>query len=146
MTLFCFRTGTFFILTVLLTVLGTKHVSEAQAPSKPVSGSPSVQEMVIATDVKKLKPLGVGESFPATVEKLFCFTRIAGMSAKAETKVHHFWFYGDRLVQVMVLPVKGFNWRTYSSRTIPPEWTGSWRVDITAEDGTLLKSVSFTIQ
>ena len=135
-----------FVLTALLVALGTEPVSEAQAPSKSVPGSPSVQEMVIATDVKKLRPSGVGETFPATVGKLFCFTRIAGTGAKAETKVHHLWFYGDHLVQEVQLPVKWFNWRTYSFRPIPPEWTGSWRVDITAEDGTLLKSVSFTIR
>lgn len=135
---------TSFILTALLTVLGTEHVSEAQAPSKLVSSSLSVQEMVVATGIERLKPIGVAESFPSTVGKLFCFTKITG--AKGETSVRHLWFYGDRLVQVVSLPVKWINWRTYSSRTIRPEWTGSWRVDITAEDGTLLKSVGFTIQ
>jgi len=135
-----------FILTALLVGLSTESVSEAQAPSRSVPGSPSVQEMVIATDVKKLRPSGVGESFPATVGKLFCFTRIVWTGAKAETKIHHLWFYGDHLAQEVLLPVKGFNWRTYSLRPIPPEWTGSWRVDVTAEDGTLLKSVSFTIR
>src|SRR5205814_3420364 len=92
-----FRRGTHapFVLTALLVALGTEPVSEAQPPSKSTSGFPSVQEMVIATDVKKLRPSGVGESFPATVGTLFCFTRIAGTGAKAETKVHHLWFYGD---------------------------------------------------
>jgi hypothetical protein len=135
-----------FILTALLIVLGSEPVSKAQAPFKSVPGFPSVQEMVIATDVKKLKPVGIAESFPATVGKLFCFTRITGMGAREETKIYHLWFYGDHVVQEVLLPVKGLNWRTYSLSPIPPEWTGSWRVDITAEDGTLLKSVSFTIQ
>jgi len=134
------------ILTALLIVLGTEPVIEAQAPSKPAPNFPSVQEMVIATDVKKLRPVGMGERFPSTVGTRYCFTRIAGAGSRAETKVHHLWFYGDRLVQEVLLPVKGFNWRTYSLRPIPPEWTGSWRVDITAEDGTLLKSASFTIR
>ena len=100
--------------------------------------------MVIATGIEKLNPIGVGQNFSSTVGKLYCFTRITG--AKSETKVYHLWFYGDRLAQEVLLPVKGFNWRTYSLRPIPPEWTGSWRVDITMEDGTLLKSVGFTIK
>ena len=133
-----------FILTALLAVLGTEPVSEAQAPSKSVFSPPSVHEMVVATAIEKLKPVGVADRFPSTVGKVFCFTRITGV--KGETTVHHLWFYGDRLVQEVLLQVEGISWRTYSSREIPSEWTGSWRVDITAEDGTLLKSVSFTIQ
>ena len=139
--------GTLFILTMtLLTVPGTEPASDAQTPSKskPVPASLSVQEMVVATDIERFKPIGVAERFPSTVGKLFCFTKIMG--AKGETSVRHLWFYGDRLMSEVLLPVQRISWRTFSSRTIRPEWTGSWRVDITAEDGTLLKSVSFTIQ
>jgi hypothetical protein len=116
----------------------------AQAPSQPGSNSLSVQEMLVVTDIEKLKPIGVAESFPATVGKLFCFTKITG--ARTGTLVRHLWFYGDRLMSMVSLPVKQTSWRTYSLQSIQPRWTGAWRVDVTAEDGTLLKSVSFTIE
>ena len=140
-----FRLGmpVFFIL--MAPVLGVSaEPGDNPHPPATLPNSVSVNEMVIATDVRKLKPFGVNHDFPSTVGRLFCFTRVA--SPRAETKIHHLWFYGDRLVQVVLLPVKGFNFRTYSFRPIPPEWTGSWRVDLTTEDGTLLESVSFTIR
>lgn len=141
---FCTRISAFFILTALVSELGTEPVSRAQAPSQPVFNSLSVQEMLVVTEVETLKPIGVAESFPATVGKLFCFTKITG--ARTGTLVRHLWFYGDRLMSEVSLPVKRINWRTYSSQTIRPKWTGSWRVDVTSEDGTLLKSVGFTIE
>jgi hypothetical protein len=134
----------FFRIVLLLVAIGTQSRSEAQTPSQPELSLLSVEEMVIAKNVEKLKPIGVSHKFPSSVGTLFCFTKITG--AQAERKVHHLWFYGDRLVQEVLLPVKGASWRTYSLRPIPAERTGSWRVDITMEDGTLLKSVSFTIQ
>jgi hypothetical protein len=131
------------MLMVPVLVIGAESGNNFHPPNT-LPNSVSVHEMVIATDVQKLKPVGVDQDFPSTVGRLFCYTRVA--SPRAETKIHHLWFYGDRLVQVVLLPVKGFNYRTYSLRPIPPEWTGSWRVDLTTEDGTLLKSVSFTIR
>ena len=118
--------------------------SQAEAFSDPVPHPLSVSEIVVATGVENMKPVGAADRFARTVEKLFCFTRITG--AGAETFVHHLWFYGDHLVSEVSLPVKRASWRTYSTKTIHPGWTGSWRVDVTAEDGTLLKSISFTIQ
>jgi hypothetical protein len=44
------------------------------------------------------------------------------------------------------LRVAGPNWRTWSSKTILPEWTGEWRVDVVGPDGTVLRSVDFTVR
>ena len=141
---FCPWMGAFFILAALAPKLGAEPMIRVQNSSQPVSGSLSVQEMVVASDIEKFKPIGVATSFPATVGKLFCFTKITG--ARDETLVRHLWFHGDRLISAVSLPVKRIHWRTYSSQTIQPGWTGSWRVDITAEDGTLLHTVSFSIE
>jgi hypothetical protein len=43
------------------------------------------------------------------------------------------------------LPVKGSPWRTYSYKTIPPEWSGSWEVKITGPDGNVIKDITFTV-
>jgi Protein of unknown function (DUF2914) len=132
---------TFFILVM---TLASGPESPAQTPFKPASNSLSVQEILLATGMENLEPIGAGDHFNRTVGKLFCLTRITG--ARTDTVVRHLWFYGDRLMSEVSLPVKRINWRTFSWKTIQPEWTGSWRVDVTAEDGTLLKSVSFSIE
>ncbi len=103
-----------------------------------------VVEGVIATSVVDRVPQDVADSFPATVSKLYAFTKIAG--AQGDTMVKHLWFYGDRLMAEVELPVRSSNWRTYSSKRILPSWTGDWRVDVVTEDGALLKSLEFTIR
>jgi hypothetical protein len=103
-----------------------------------------VAEAVIATSVENLVPQGVSNTFPGTVKKLYAFTRITG--ATKDTIIWHLWFYGDKLMAEVRLPVKSVNWRTYSSKRIFPGWTGEWRVDITNEDGLLLKTLYFTVE
>lgn len=104
----------------------------------------SVSEGVIATGVESLTPEGAAESFPASVGKLYAFTHVNG--AEGETTIKHLWFHGDNLMAEVELPVRSPSWRTYSSKTILPDWTGPWRVDVTAEDGTVIQSLSFTLE
>ncbi|MBI2537226.1 MAG: DUF2914 domain-containing protein [Gemmatimonadetes bacterium] len=55
------------------------------------------------------------------------------------------WYFGDQEVARVELSIGGSPWRTWSSKTIPAEATGSWRVDIVA-NGNVLKSLAFTVQ
>ncbi|NDY42740.1 DUF2914 domain-containing protein [Dissulfurirhabdus thermomarina] len=103
-----------------------------------------VHDAAIATFIEDRMPQGVGETFPADVGKLYAFTRIVG--AEAETTVTHKWYHGDQLMAEITLPVRSNNWRTWSSKNIWQGWTGQWRVDVVGPDGTVLKSITFTIQ
>lgn len=103
----------------------------------------SVEEAVIATDIENLTPVAPGDSFDATVGRLYCFTRIKTNGQSALIK--HLWFHGDKIVMEISLPIKSSNWRTYSMKTILPSASGPWRVDVTSEDGTILKTLNFTI-
>ncbi len=125
---------------VLVLLLSTWVSVSAQETGQGVR----VEDAAIATDVIDLTPQGVSDTFPATISKLYAFTRIVG--AEGETMVKHLWFYKDRLMAEVELPVRSPSWRTYSSKNILPSWTGNWRVDITDEDGNLLKSLEFTVE
>jgi hypothetical protein len=137
---------------VSLLLLSWAFVASAQtpeapsAPSAPPATTPSltVSEAVIATSVESLTPQGVSDSFDPSVGKLYAFTKITG--AEGETSVKHLWFQGDHLVAEVELLVKAASWRTYSSKIITPDMAGQWKVDVTAQDGTVLKSMSFTIK
>jgi hypothetical protein len=39
----------------------------------------------------------------------------------------------------------GSPWRTWSSKTIPPEWSGEWSVEIRDASGAVLETVGFTV-
>lgn len=133
----------------VLILLNWVSIGLAQAPESP-SVSPeatsnlAVDEGVIATGVESLTPQGAGASFEAGVGKLYAFTKITG--AQEETSIKHLWFHGDQLMVEVELPVRSSSWRTYSSKTIMPDMTGEWKVDVTARDGTVLTSMTFTIK
>lgn len=103
-----------------------------------------VKEAYIAKGVVELKPIAPANRFSSDIGRVYCFTRITG--AKDVTKIKHLWFYKDRFMAQVELPVKSPDWRTYSSKRILPSWKGPWRVDITDSNGLLLKSLHFEIE
>ena len=113
----------------------------AQDKTAPVI---SVEEAVIATGIENLTPVAPGVSFDANIGRLYSFTRIKTNLQPAIIK--HLWFHGDKMVMEVTLPVKSSNWRTYSMKTILPSAGGDWKVDVTSEDGTILKTLNFTIR
>lgn len=103
-----------------------------------------VVEGVIATQVAERAPVDVAETFAPEVGRLYCFTRIAG--AAADSQITHVWLKDGQEMARVELTVRSNDWRTWSSKAIMPEWTGAWQVDVLAGDGTLLKSLPFTVQ
>lgn len=103
-----------------------------------------VEEAVIASGVESLTPVAPGISFDANIGRLYCFNRIKTNLQQAVIK--HLWFHGDKMVMEVTLPIKSSNWRTYSTKTILPSSSGDWKVDVTSEDGTILKTLKFTIR
>lgn len=103
-----------------------------------------INDGVIATSVENRLPLGTGEQFPAGVGRLYCFTTVSG--AQSHTSISHTWYYQEKKMAEVVLPVRSANWRTWSSKMILPAWKGDWRVAVTDEDGILLKTIIFTVE
>jgi hypothetical protein len=104
---------------------------------------PVVTEAAVGTSVAERQLQGVADSFPATVGTLYCFTKIGQTQAGAT--VEHVWYHGDEEMGRKQLNIGGSPWRTWSSKLIPADATGDWRVDVVA-DGKVLKSVSFKVQ
>jgi hypothetical protein len=62
------------------------------------------------------------------------------------THLKHLWFLRDQIILDANLPVKDDQIKSVSGLILKPNWTGKWRVDITAEDGTLLYTIPFIVQ
>jgi len=121
------------------------HAEEsANLPAEVMQPVIAIRDGVIATTVENRLPQGAGEQFPATVRMLYCFTTVSG--AEADTSITHTWYYQDKKMAQVVLSVRSAFWRTWSSKTILPEWKGDWKVAVTAEDGILLATIPFTIE
>ena len=75
---------------------------------------------------------------PTDATQLFFYTRLR---SPADTTIEHRWYYDGRLLRTVPLRIRanqaeGF--RTYSRNTISGERTGSWRVELRTQDGTVL--------
>ena len=103
-----------------------------------------VEEMVFCAAVKDRVPVGVADTFPADVYRVFCFTRIVGASDTASVK--HVWYRGDTLVAERRLPVRSSHWRTWSAQVMREQWRGEWRVEVRTAEGALLASKKLRLE
>jgi hypothetical protein len=102
-----------------------------------------VREAVITTQVIDRAPVDAIQTYPASVERLFCFTRVTG--AAADTSITHVWHLRGVERSRIELPVRSGDWRIWSQKTILPGSAGDWKVDVLDAEGKLLKSIPFTL-
>lgn len=98
-------------------------------------------QIAVGRDVVDRMPVDTAAVFPADVGRLACWTRVSGA---AGTTIQHVWIHGDDEFPV-TMEIGGSPWRTWSTKVIPPEWTGEWRVEVRDSAGTVLASTSFTV-
>jgi hypothetical protein len=103
----------------------------------------SVDTAVICEKVEDREPVSAGTSFPASIERLYCFTKVLG--AQTPTEVTHVWYFGDTERARVNLSVRTASWRTYSSKAIQPHEVGAWRVEVLGPTGEILKTVRFEV-
>ena len=127
----------------LLAIAASASMALALPPEGKRGSDLTVGPAAICRDVQEHEPIDIGDSFPPDVGRLYCFTRVNG--AAEPTHVTHVWFHNDREVHRVELNVDGPTWRTWTYKTIPPEWTGDWRVDIEDAEGVIIYSLPFRI-
>lgn len=103
----------------------------------------SVAEAIITSNVVDRVPADTLTAVAADVGQVYCWTRITG--AEGEVEINHVWYRGEDEVARTSLRVASADWRTWSSKKIDPSWTGEWRVEVIGPDGTVLKTISFTV-
>ena len=115
-----------------------KEATTVQEPSHL-----QVEVAAICKDVIDRAPEGAGTSFPASVGKLFCFTKITG--AVNPTHVTHVWFFDGTERARVELAVNSSSWRTYSSKNIESQEVGAWRVEVLDAAGNVLQTLNFEV-
>jgi len=103
---------------------------------------PSVEAASTGTGVEELTPLGVSESFPSSVGKVYCYSKILNGEG---TSILHRWYYNETVIADVPLAIGSPRFRTYSYKTILPDQTGQWKVEIISEEEDVLKTLDFTI-
>jgi len=142
-------------LSLLLVGLPLSPAAAEQAPPKPpaapVTPAPpaqasglSVARDTVAAGVVDREPQDTAAAFAPTIHAVYYFTEVHG--AEAPTTITHRWSYKDQVMAEVKLTVESSPWRTWSSKTILPEWTGTWKVEAVTEAGQVLTSKTFTIE
>ena len=88
-------------------------------------------------------PVEPAETFSADVENVYLWCKITG--ALDSTSIFVNWYYQDKEMASVELPVKSASWRTWSGKRILPEWVGDWTVRVLNKDGNGIKETKFTI-
>ncbi len=130
---------------ILILVTMILIAAPAYAQEDPAAAADfMIETAIICRDVVDLEPQGAGDVFSTDLEKVVCFTRVVG--AAEDTQILHNWYFDEKLVASVRLHVGSANWRTYSSKTILPEYAGEWKGEILASDGKLLKKIYFILE
>ena len=135
---------------VLLVVAGLAVPGWSEGEKQETGEAPAskagvqIQDAVVCQDVVNREPVGSGDVFAKETPKVYCFCRVVG--AQGETQITENWYYKGNLKASVELPVRSDNWRTWSSKTMDPAWTGEWMVEILSKEGTPLESIIFFIQ
>jgi hypothetical protein len=125
-----------FVMT--MATAASAQVAEKAAPAVEVTRA------VVATGVLDREPVGVAESFPADAGTLYFYTVLEG--EYTEVDLHHVWLLNGEEMARTPLRARGPRWRTWSSKQIPPEWSGRWTVQVVvAGDDQVLQAVEFTV-
>lgn len=124
----------------ILTSLGITLLAMAPAMAQEAD-TIKVNRVAICSAVVEREPSGEALEFDTTTPILYCFTELDG----AAGEVTHAWFQGDSLRgEVKLNKGREGRWRTWSSKTMTTEMSGSWKVEIRDASGNTLKSARFT--
>lgn len=111
----------------------------------PAQGGAALEvvDPAVCTSVEDRACVDPKGEFSAGVERLYCFTRITG--AQVDLEVTHVWYFGDIERARVSLAVRSASYRTYSSKRIQAHEIGKWRVEVLGPDGSVLKTVPFSV-
>jgi hypothetical protein len=126
-----------------------EHEPPAPREVEPVV-SPSGLHVIrayVCKGIEESEPTEAGRSFIAAgdgVWRLCCFSEIGGVAGS--DAIVHVWYWGDREMARVELPVRAPRWRTWSNKRILDEWRGEWHVDIADSEGTVLRRLEFSVE
>ncbi len=111
-------------------------------PALKAEGGPTLTaEIEVCTDVQDRVPVGTADMFGSDVGELCLWSKITG--AEEDTIIRHVWTYNGEELASIELPVRSSSWRTWSRKTVLPEWTGDWEAKVVDGAGNVLATAGF---
>ncbi len=114
----------------------TAAASEEPAQAAPADTLLSVESMSFCAGVEEREPVGEGTEFTTDIGTIFFWSNV--LNAGEETSVEHVWYLKGEEKARVTLPTKYPRNRVWSSKIVPPEWEGEWKVEVVSESGQVL--------
>ena len=108
----------------------------AQVQSAETGVSRSAFTLAIANK----EPVSELKTISNNVGNVYFFTELRGLSGHTIT---HRWEYNNRVLAEVSFEVAANRWRTWSSKSILPSWTGTWTVSVLDEGGNVIEQNEF---
>ena len=129
-------------ISVFLPPAGSAQQDETSTPGES-SRTLNLSQAVMCEDIFANSPRNQTVVFSVAREKAVCFTSFDKVSAK--TFIYHNWFYKDIPSARIRLALQPPRWSTFSSIQIRKTDIGPWRVEVTDENGQVLRVLRFSI-
>ena len=103
-----------------------------------------IRRALFTTSIDNREPVTIVDSIDSTTSNsISFFTEITNMSGQTIT---HQWTHLDKIMFEKTFEVKAERWRVWTSKTLIPNWTGTWTVNVLDAERELLTSKSFEYQ
>ena len=140
------------LILVIMPIAAAQETVETPDTVAPVVETPeqmeaamlTVETIACGTAIEDRELQGQDTTFAAGTEKIYCWSLITG--CENPTTVEHVWYLGGEEKARVTLDIKYPRVRTWSSKTILPEWTGDWKVEVVDSSGKVIGLTSFKIE
>ena len=103
-----------------------------------------IPRALFTTGIDNREPVAIVDSIDSSSSNSITFySEITNMSGQTVT---HQWTHLDKVMFEKTFEVKAERWRVWTSKTLIPNWTGTWTVNVLDADRELLTSKSFEYQ
>ncbi len=110
----------------------------APAPAQPAG---SVARSQLTSAIQNNEPVDKITTLGNDQTRIYFFTDVRNLGGQ---KITHRWEHKGKVMSEIPLEVGGSPWRTYSSKTLDPSWTGEWKVTAVDDAGNTLSATTFT--
>lgn len=123
---------------MVFTLIGAAWAQETTDPNEL-----ALARAVMCESIQEYEPVFPAVVFSIERGRVSCFTEFDPVPKK--TYIHHKWFRRDSLVTVKRLTINPPRWSSFTSVQLRDADKGPWRLEITDENDTLMRTLRFSI-
>ncbi len=119
-----------------------EEVAASPEPAEPLAAG-NVMRSTFTSAVQQREPTDQLASLNNDQGTIFFFSELGDLQGQTVT---HRWEYDGKIVAEVPFSVGGSRWRVWSSKSLMPEWTGTWTVSVVNGSGSVISTETFEYQ